>query len=168
MKRMVYIVIAVTGLLVAGVLFAGCSISPEENSRQFTGMSLSQNHMNFGYCYSFYLREEDSQVLFDAQVRFSEEPYEIILEGCVVDKACMKELRALDKQYKITEYVKTYKKKTLPFNSADETVNKTTVYFSDGTDKTADTDREYREALYNFFSELSKQYSDESVAVNTY
>lgn len=168
MKRMVYIVIAITGLLVAGVLFASCTSGFETKSlEEITGLSLYQNHMNYGHCYSFYLREEDSKVLFDAQVRFNEEPYEIILESCQVDREFWEELKSLEGKYKIIDYVTKYKKKPSVFEAADETVNKTTVYLSDGTDKSADTDEEYREELYNFFFELSKKYSDKSVAVYT-
>ena len=77
MKRMVYIIIAVAGFLMAGAIVAGCSIKPADNKTyEISGVSLSQSHMNFNECYSFYLREEDGKVLFDAEVRFEEEPYE--------------------------------------------------------------------------------------------
>ncbi len=166
MKRMVYIVIAVTGLIVAGVIFAGCTVTPENgSSAQLTGLSLSQNHMNFGHCYSFYLREEGDKVLFDAEVRFDEEPYCIILEGCQVDKAYLKELMRLDKKYLVTDYVTTYKDRPSIFEAADQTVNKTTVYLSDGTDKTADTKDEHVDVLYDFFFNLAKKYINDSVYI---
>ena len=164
MKRMAYIVIALTSIVVMGVVFAGCANSPQkENKVQLTGLSISQNHMNFGYCYSFYLREEDDKVLFDADVRFDEEPYSIILEGCEIDKKYAEELRKLDKEYSVTEYVTNYKKKPSLFDVSDETTNRTTVYLSDGTDKTAETKEEYMDALYNFFFGLAKEYMNKSV-----
>ncbi|MBR3972211.1 MAG: hypothetical protein IKJ83_04960 [Ruminococcus sp.] len=164
MKRMVYIVIAVTSLIAAGVIFAGCMGSPApKNENQLTGLSLSQNHMNFGYCYSFYLREEGEKVLFDAEVRFDEEPYCIILESCEVDKAHMNKLRGLDEKYSITDYVTTHKSNPLLFAADDKTVNKTTVYLSDGTDKSADTKAEHIDVLYDFFFDLAKKYINESV-----
>ena len=164
MKRMVYIVIAFTGLIVAGVIFAGCAVGPLPKSEErLMGMSFNQNHMNFGYCYSFYLREEDDTVLFDAEVRFDEEPYCIILESCQVDKSELERLRSLDEEYSVTNYVTSYKKKPSLFEASDETVNKTTVYLSDGTDKSADTKDEHIDVLYDFFFDLTKKYINKSV-----
>lgn len=166
MRRMVYIVIAFTGLIVAGVIFAGCMGSPApEREEQLTGLSLYQNHMNFGFCYSFYLREEGETVLFDAEVRFDEEPYGIILESCEVDKVYMDKLRSLDKKHAVTDYVNSYKSKASLFEAADKTDNKITVFLSDGTDKSADTKEEHVEVLYDFFFDLAKEYINESVYV---
>lgn len=164
MRRMVYIVIAFTGLIVAGVIFAGCMGNPAPKSEErLIGLSLNQNHMNFGYCYSFYLREEDDKVLFDAEIRFDEEPYCIILESCEVDKTYLNELRSLDEEHSITSYVTTYKKKPSLFEAADKTVNKTTVYLSDGTDESADSKEEHIDVLYGFFFDLAQKYINESV-----
>lgn len=161
---MVYIVIAVTGLIAAGVVFAGCMGNPVLKSKtQLTGLIFNQNHMSFGYCYSFYLREENDKVIFDAQVRFDEKPYCIILESCEIDKAYLNELRSLDEQYSVTSYVSTYKKKPSIFEAADKTINKTTVYLSDGTDKSADTKEEHIDILYDFFFDLAKKYANKSV-----
>ncbi len=165
MKSMVYVVIAFTSLIVAGAIFAGCTSTNNENSAKLTGLSLTQNHMNFGGCYSFYLREEDSEILFNADVRFEEEPYSIILENCKVDKAYLEELQNLDEKYKISDYVTTHKKKPSVFDVSDKTVNKTTVYLSDGTDKSADTKEEHIDVLYDFFLNLAKKYQSESVYV---
>lgn len=165
MKKMVYIVISVAGLLVAGLIFAGCRIPGDAGkASSLTGISLTQNHMNFGYCYSFYLREEEDKVLFDAEVRFDKEPYCIILEGCEVDKSYFDELRSLDEKNAVTSYVVSYKAKPSLFTASDETVNRTTVYLSDGTEKTAETKDEHIDVLYGFFFDLAKTYSHKSVA----
>ncbi len=166
MRRMVYIVIAFTGLIAAGVIFAGCmgSTAPK-NEKQLVGLSFSQNHMNFGGCYSFYLREEDDKVLFNAEVRFEEEPGCIILESCEVRKTYLEKLRGLDEEYSFTDYVTAYKKKTPLFEPTDKTVNKITVYLSDGTDKTADAKGEHIDVLYGFFLDLAKEYISESVYI---
>ncbi|MBQ7386345.1 MAG: hypothetical protein IJW04_07560 [Ruminococcus sp.] len=166
MKRMVYIVIAVTGLIAAGVIFAGCMGSTVSKSeKQLTGLSFTQNHMDFGSCYSFYLREEDGKVLFDAEVRFNEAPYCIILESCEVDKNYFEKLKSLCHKYSVEDYVATYKNKASLFEPSDKTVNKITVYLADGTDKSADTKKEHIEVLYNFFFDLAKNYIRESVYV---
>lgn len=166
MKRMVYILIAVTGLIVTGVLFAGCNINSADGStKELAGLSFYRNHMEFSSCYSFYLREEDDKVLFDAEVRFEEEPYCIILESCEVDKSELERLRSLDEEYNFTGYVTTYKKKKPLFDVSDETMNKTMVFFTDGTDKSADTKEEHIDVLYNFFFQLANKYINESVYV---
>lgn len=166
MKRMVYIVIVVAGFLMAGAIVAGCSIKPADNKTyEFSGVSLSQSHMNFNECYSFYLREENGKVLFDAEVHFYDEPYEIILESCEVDASYMSKLEEIDKTYRISSYVDKYKKKTSPFQVMDETKNTTTVYFKDGTDKSADTSSDYKQELYNFFEDIALKYQNLSADV---
>ena len=51
------------------------------------------------------------------------------------------------------------------FEASDKTVNKTTVYFSDGTSKTADSKDEHIDILYDFFFDLAKKNADKSVYV---
>ena len=164
MKRMVYFVCAATMLLVLGAFAVGCAPKSEQNTKKdFVGISLSQNHMDFTYCYSFYLREEDGKILFDAQVRFYDEPYEIVLESCEVDRSCMKKLQDIEEQYSIVNYVENYKEKKPSYQLMDETVSKTSVYYNDIDVKTADTGSQYNEALYNFFVEIAKKYQSKSV-----
>lgn len=166
MRKMVYIVLAATGLMMAGLIFAGCNVLPDKADKaELTGISLTQNHMNFGSCYSFYLREENGKLLFDAEVRFEEEPYTIILEGCEADSEYLDKLKNISKEYGVADYVNKYKKKPVLFETSDKTVNKTTVYFSDGTSKTADSKNEHIDILYDFFFDLAKKNADKSVYV---
>lgn len=163
MKRMVYIIFSVMILVVFGAFAVGCSGQHNNTDNEFVGMSLSQNHMDFTYCYSFYLRTEDDKVLFDAQARFYEEPYEIILESCEVDSSYMEELKKIEEKYSIVEYVENYKEKKSPLQVMDETVNKTTVYYNDVDSKTADTKSDYQDELYEFFVSLAKEYASCSI-----
>lgn len=166
-KGMVYIVIAVAGFLIIGAIVAGCSIKPADNKTcGIKGISISQSHMNFGYCYSFYLREDDGKVIFDAEVRFEEEPYQVILESCEVDSSYMRRLEEIDKTHNISACVNGYKKKPLPFQIMDKTVKTTTVYFKDGTDKSADTNSAYEQELYSFFEEIALKYRKLSANVS--
>lgn len=163
MKRMVYIIFSVMILVVFGAFAVGCSGQHNNTDNEFVGMSLSQNHMDFTYCYSFYLRTEDDKVLFDAQVRFYEEPYEIILESCEVDSSYMEELKKIEEKYSIVEYVENYKEKKSPLQVMDETVNTTTIYFNGNADKSADSSAAYKDELYKFFEELTLEYQELSV-----
>ena len=163
MKRMVYIIFSVMILVVFGAFAVGCSGQHNNTDNEFVGLSLSQNHMDFTYCYSFYLRTEDDKVLFDAQARFYEEPYEIILESCEVDSSYMEELKKIEEKYSIVEYVENYKEKKSPLQVMDETVNKTTVYYNDVDSKTADTKSDYQDELYEFFVSLAKEYASCSI-----
>lgn len=173
MRRMVYMIFAATTLIVLGAVAVGCTKSADDNTARltsepasdFVGISISQNHMDFTYCYSFYLREEDGDVLFDAQVRFYEEPYEIVLESCEVDSSYMKKLQKIEKKYSIVEYVENFKESKSSVQVMDETVNKTSVYYKDKDVKTADTSSEYEEELYNLFVEIAKKYQSNSVSV---
>lgn len=165
MNRMVYFLFALTILVVSGAVVS--VTLPKTNDREknnFAGLSLSQNHMNFAHCYSFFLREEDGKAIFDAQIRFFEEPYEIILESCEVDNYYMKKLRKIQQKYSIVQYVEGFKEKKALFKVLDRTSNTTTIYYEDAESKTADTASEYKDELYKFFVELAEKYSRNSVA----
>lgn len=164
MKRMVYLIISVSLIVVIAALTVGCKNGNANHKTSYVGMSMSQNHMDYTYCYSFYLREEDGKVLFDAQHRSYDEPYEIVLESCEVDSSYMEKLRAIEEKYSIVKYVENYKEKKLPFHVTDETVNKTSVFYNDADVKTADTGSEYKDELYEFFVALTKEYQSCSVA----
>lgn len=169
MKRMVYIIIAVTALIVMGSVVAGCSTSPAKKTKaDISGVSLSQNHMNYSYCYSFFLRKENGKVLFDADVRLEKDNGDfeaIVLENCEVESKYFDKLLELVKQNDIREYTESYKKKTELFQLSDETTNTTTLYFADGTDKSAESGA-YKEELYDFFSDLALTYKYLSVSKN--
>lgn len=166
MKRMVYIIIAVAAIAISGVIVAGCMLNPPTNNPSaITGLSLSQQHMNFRYYYSFYIRQDNNRVLFDADVRFDEEPYEIVLESCEVEKADFDTLLSINEKHRIDDYVIRYKKTGLPFEAQDKTTKKTTLYFTDGTDKSADTSEDYEQELYDFFKNLALKYSNLSVSL---
>ncbi len=164
MKRMVYTILSITGVLLSVILFVGCGAAPvSKTSSALTGISLSQSHMNFNECYSFYLREEDGKVLFDAEVRLYEEPYTVILESLEVDEEYFTQLLSLDKEHSITDYVRTYKKKKSPVTILDETIVTTTVYLDDGTVKSAKSGS-FSEELYEFFLQIALDYQEFSVA----
>ena len=165
MKRMVYVIVCLSILIVVSATafgLVGCNSNTEEP--ELVGMSLSQNHMNYSECYSFYLRQEDDKVLFDAQLNLYEEPYSIVLEGVEVDKANFEKLVKLENKYEIVKYVLNYRKKKSPIQVMDETVNTTSVYFQDNTDKSADTSGDYKQDLYEFFRDLALEYKASSVA----
>lgn len=169
MKRMPYIIISVTGILLMTAIFAGCSFVPIKiESKEITGVSLYQGHMNYAQCYSFYLRKEDDKVFFDAQVsveKENEKLYTLVLESCEVDSKYFDELNNFVINEKIAEYVNSYKKKPTLFDAMDKTSNTTTLYFADGTDKSADSGS-YKEDLCKFFTDLALEYQEWSVSVN--
>lgn len=169
MKRMEYIIISVATIAILAAITAGCAVKTptESKSKGVTGVSLSQNHMNFRYYYSFYIRKDNDRILFDADVRFDDEPYEVILESCEIEKSDFSNVLSIIEKYGVEKYVSRYKKKNLPFNAADKTTKTTTLYFSDGSDKSADTGAEYEQELYDFFENLAIKYSNKVVSTNS-
>ncbi|MBQ7810892.1 MAG: hypothetical protein IJ346_08060 [Clostridia bacterium] len=166
MKRMVYIIIAATALLILGSVTVGCSINPSKQTQSdIVGVSLSQSHMNYTYCYSFFLRKEDGKVLFDADVRF-EDSAEIILESCEVEAKYYNQLINFVNNNEVRNYVNSYKKKPSLFQVMDETTNTTTLYFADGTDKSADSGT-YENELCEFFTDLAINYRSKAVQAIT-
>ena len=75
----------------------------------------------------------------------------------------MKELRKIEEKYSIVGYVENFKKTKSPFQIMDETVNHTSIYYNDSDVKTADTSSKYKDELYSFFVELTKEYQSCSV-----
>lgn len=165
MKRMVYVLISVAGVVLALIISTGCTHLRENNENSLCGVSLIQNHMEYNRCFSFFLREENGKVLFDAQVHVDEEPYYIILESCEVDRECFTRLINLDKERGIVDNIFKHRHKPSFGTLADKTVVTTTVYFADNTDHSAKTSI-YDEELYRFFLSLAMKYKDESVAVS--
>ena len=162
MKRMPYIIISATGLLLAVLLFTGCSSMHKNNTdNEIIGISLSQNHMNYTECFSFFLRQEEDKVLFDSQVNFYDEP-SIVLEGIEVDQGYFEQLLALDKKHGITKSVLDYREKPSLLRPLDETIVTTTVYYADGENKSAKFGL-YDEKLYQFFLNIATEYRDQSV-----
>lgn len=162
MKHMVYILLSVAGVVLAIIICTGCGNIFDDNENRLCGVSLSQNHMEYSRCFSFFLRQEDDKVLFDAQVHIDDEPYSIIIEGFEVDSEFFEQLYTLDKEQEITQNVMKYKSKPSLGTSADKTVVTTTVYFSDNADKSAKSSI-YNEKLYQFFLNLAMKYKDKSV-----
>lgn len=167
MKRMEYIIISVAAVAILAVITAGCAVNKpkEKEPKAVSGISLSQHHMNFNYYYSFYIRKDNGKILFDADVRFDEEPFEVVLEGCEVAREAYDKVLEINVKYGIDDYVQRYRKKNLPFEAKDKTEKKTTLYFTDGTDKSADTGEDYEQVLYDFFKNLALEYGNK--AVNT-
>lgn len=163
MKRMVYVIVAATTLVVIAAIMTGCFAIPAKKEKPpIEGISLHQNHMDYSYCYSFYLRKDGEKVLFDADFAIDEEPYRIILEGCEVDASYMDKLKELDEANGISDYVSDYKETKSPVEILDDTVVRTTVYFTDGTDKSANSGA-YSGVLYEFFSGLALEYKAQFV-----
>ena len=163
MKPMAYVIIAATALVVIGVIVAGCSATPANKEiPPIDGISLSQNHMDYSCCYSFYLREDGEKVLFDADFAIEEEPYRIIVEGFEADASYMDKLRELDSAKGISDYVFNFKEIKSPVEALDATVNKTTVFYADGTIKSAESRPEHIDALYKLFLDLTKEYMNKT------
>lgn len=159
MKRMVYIIIAVATIAISVAVAAGCAVNPpKDTSESVSGISLSQQHMDFNYFYSFYLRTDNGRYLFDADVRFDEEPYEVVLEGCEVEKSDYEQVLSVIEKHDVDGFVSRYKKKKLPFEVMDKTEKKTTLYFTDGTEKSADTGTDYEQELYASLKDLAVKY----------
>ena len=160
MKRMVYIIIAVATIAISVAVATGCAVNPPKDNepKPISGVSFSQQHMNFNYYYSFYIRKDNGKIFFDADVRFDEAPCEVVLEGCEVDKTDYEKVLSVIEKYNIYEFVKHYKQKKLPFEVSDKTEKVTTLYFTDGTLKSADTGADYEQELYDLFKEIAVKY----------
>lgn len=157
MKRMVYIIIAIMALVLCVVVFVGCSQGHKGGDKQLTGVSLTCSHMDYGQCYSFYLRQEEGVALFDADVLSLEDEKRIVLESKEVSADSLEKLFETVKEQGIEAYVQGYKEKPDLFFADDKTSKKITLYYSDGSDKSAPPEED-NEVLYEFFLALAREY----------
>ncbi len=159
-----YITISITAFVVAVAMLAGFKGCLRTESRDICGISFIQTNMDYRHSYSFYLRESDGTLLFDADLRTDSSPSSITLESIAVDSSYLQKINEILCDLEIKDYVKNYKKPVTLFNPADKATNTTTLYYNDGTDKSALTKDEHIDALYEFFFNLAKEYADKQIS----
>lgn len=144
-------------------LFSGCtslngSTKPEE---EISSLSISQNHMDRNYCYSFSAYKSDDSYYLNAWclLTLKDNDYrDVNLEDVSITKEEFDEFTKLDEKYDFFSYLKE-EKKTNKFQPLDETTAKFEVSY-DGESINLETSGECFEAVYSYFIDLAEKYSE--------
>lgn len=147
--------------------FGGCKEKPPQPSRppqpapegNVISLSLSGGHMTRDSFYSYYLREKDSQVLFDANCWV--DGREITLESATATQENMEELRALCETYNLARRQQTYRKpdpNARPF-LRDAPMRRLSVRWENDAQLSAGIDFGNLDDLLVFFEELAIEIS---------
>lgn len=122
-------------------------------------ISLSCNHMNYNYCYSFFAEKKNEVWLFSAKSYVESQDRTIELEKEIIDSTHVEQMYKIIKENGLITYIENYKE---PKQKAKIFLSDATEYyfgmgFNDGFSKKAGS-LSVNDNLECFFFELVQQY----------
>ncbi|MGN1480267.1 MAG: hypothetical protein ACI4XH_10885, partial [Acutalibacteraceae bacterium] len=148
-------VTAVCLLSVLAGLF-GCGKTQHYNVSQISAVSISCCHMDRRYGYSFFLREENGQWLFDADCFTDDHENETVLENKAVGDDDISVLLDIIERNETVKFAETYKKPKQLFEALDESTYSLCLTFDDGSRYNADSIGSAMRELESFFYRLAE------------
>ena len=139
----------------------GCKKNPVKPDRKLTSVSISQNHMDSTFCYSFGVRKENGLYLFDADCVFvdNDEYSEVSFTDKEITKEEFEKFAGLDKKYDFISLKRPKKKKKSKIFALDETTAHFTVRYGEDTFSLYPNGDCYSEVCENFFV-LAEKYNE--------
>lgn len=140
----------------------GCTKKPVKPKSELTSISISQNHMDSTYCYSFWARVENNSYLLDAEcfiVDYDNNDFEQInLTDTQITQEDFRCFSELDKEYGFCSNIKTERKNN-KFFILDETITNFSVKYGD-EGVNVETNGECFNAVNELFFQLAEKYAD--------
>lgn len=140
----------------------GCTKNPARPEGELTSISISQNHMDSTYCYSFWARVENNSYLLDAEcfiVDYDNNDFEQInLTDTQITQEDFRHFTELDKEYGFCSNIKTERKNN-KFFILDETVTRFSVKYGEDSFN-IETNGECFNAVNELFFQLAEKYAD--------
>ena len=140
----------------------GCTKKPVKPQSELTSISISQNHMDSTYCYSFWARVENNSYLLDAEcfiVDYDNNDFEEInLTDTQITQEDFRHFTELDKEYGFCSNIKTERKNN-KFFILDETVTGFSVKYGEDSFN-IETNGECFRNVKDFFFQLAEKYAD--------
>lgn len=140
----------------------GCTKKPVKPQSELTSISISQNHMDSTYCYSFWARVENNSYLLDAEcfiVDCDNNDFEQInLTDAEITEEEFKRFAEIDSKYDFYSHIKAERKKSI-FFACDETITNFSVSYGDES-IAVETNGECFEAVNELFFQLAEKYAD--------
>ncbi|MGN1139163.1 MAG: hypothetical protein ACI4RM_06920 [Ruminococcus sp.] len=141
----------------------GCGKAPAKPEGELNSISISQNHMDRTYCYSFWVRKEKDTYLLDANCILADYDNDKYSEVNFTDKEISKKefesFTQLDEKYDFLSLIKPEKAKKSIFFALDETVSYFTVKYGDDTFSLYTNGDCYSEVCSCFFA-LAEKYNN--------
>ena len=114
----------------------GCTKNPKKPDNELTSISISQNHMDRTYCYSFGAYKKNDTYTLNARcmIEKGDNDYEDVeLENISITKEEFKQFEELDKKYDFFSLRKPNKIEKNIFFVVDETITNFSVSYGDYT-----------------------------------
>lgn len=139
----------------------GCRQSPVKPNEELTSISISQNHMDRTYCYSFNVQKKNNTYSLSAwyMLERGDNDYEDIeLENVRITEEEFAQFEELDKKYDFFSLLKPNKEKKNLFFVADETITIFSVSYGDESFSLYTGNDCYNE-VYDCFVAITKKHS---------
>ena len=147
----------------------GCNKNSVKPDRELTSVSISQNHMDRTFCYSFGVRKEKDSYLFDAECILADYDNNEYSEVNFTDKEITKEkfekFAGLDKKYDFISLKRPKKEKKSKIFALDETTAYFTVRYGEDAFSLYPNGECYSEVSENFFA-LAEKYNSKAINKN--
>lgn len=133
-------------------------VSAQHEASDITAVSLFSSHMDFNYCYSFYIHKKEDVWLFDAECFTYDHAVQTVFENFELLSEDVEALLEIIERENMISYVENYVK---PDNSPYELVDATTYSFSlDFSDGNSYLTSGCQRALEDLFYSLAEKYGD--------
>ncbi|MDD6489508.1 MAG: hypothetical protein PUG48_06825 [Clostridia bacterium] len=142
---------------IAGIF--GCNKAQKYTADDIQEFSISCNHMDFSFAYSFDIKKSEDGWLFSAECFTDGKSQHTEFENCPVTNEEVEELLAIIREKDIIDGIKNYKKPVVEFQVLDETTYYSSIRFSDGESISAGTIISGNETESYFYS-LAEKYSN--------
>lgn len=151
------------GIISCILSLCGCTKKPVKPQSELTSISISQNHMDSTFCYSFGIRKENDSYLFDADciiVDYDNNEYgEVNFTDIVISQEEFEKFTRIDEKYNFISLKKPKREKKSKFFALDETTTYFTVRYGDDAFSLY-PNGECFEAVNELFFQLAEKYAD--------
>ena len=151
------------GIVSCVLSLCGCTKKPVKPQSELASISISQNHMDSTFCYSFGIRKENDSYLFDADCILVDYDNNEYSEVNFIDKEITKEefekFTKLDKKYDFFSLRKPNKIEKNIFFVVDETITNFSVSYGDESFSLYTSGDCYNE-VHDCFVALAEKYNE--------
>lgn len=150
------------GILDCVLSIFGCTQKPVKPDRKLTSVSISQNHMDRTYCYSFGAYKKNDTYTLNARcmIEKGDNDYEDVeLENISITKEEFKQFEELDKKYDFFSLRKPNKIEKNIFFVVDETITNFSVSYG-GESFSLYTSGDCYNEVHDCFVALAEKYNE--------
>ncbi len=155
-KKKTFIIILKRLVIIMTILSLFACSSSKRTEEDITSISISCNHMNYYYCYSFSLEKVNDEYLLTANYFPNEEAAIIEKENITITQQDWDSLLQVIKDTDTLKAMEKYRKSDQEYEVSDETTYSITIIFDDDSSLTAD--KQFSSDLTDHFYTLANKY----------